>query len=321
MSRFAVDFAGFVLTAALVSAPACAVIHSFAREARPSGAGVHQGGGGLDAGRSDLGAQDAQPYRLTAGPHNGESLAASAGSPGFECCSRERDGVGSTRGAEQRRDLAPARCPRCDDAPARRAQTNAGRWGRTLHKGVTLGRDRGFASESPKNRRETLRDAMRFPASAERPAVHADPVARSQSVRSVPPVLSTSQSVSLLKEARAGSYLRQMATDAANLCGVPVALFHALISRESSWRPHVVSRAGAVGLAQVKPSTGREVSSTLDVREPWDNLLAGACYLRAQFDRFGTWRKALHAYRVGPNARVSIVAREYASDIIQGSAQ
>lgn len=114
---------------------------------------------------------------------------------------------------------------------------------------------------------------------------------------------------------------RQMAADAAGLCGVPVALFHSLISKESSWRPHVISRAGAVGLAQVKPSTAREVSPTLDVSDPWQNLVAGACYLRRQFDRFGTWRAALHAYRVGPNARPSKVARDYAADIIQGSAQ
>ena len=118
-----------------------------------------------------------------------------------------------------------------------------------------------------------------------------------------------------------GHHLRALATNAANLCGVPVALFHALIERESSWRPHVVSRSGAVGLAQVKPSTARGVSPTLDVREPWQNLVAGACYLRQQFDRFGTWRKALHAYRLGPSAVVTRTAREYASDIMGESGQ
>lgn len=124
-------------------------------------------------------------------------------------------------------------------------------------------------------------------------------------------------------EAEPGSlpHLRALATNAAGLCGVPVALFHALIERESSWRPDVVSSAGAVGLAQVKPSTARGVSPGLDVRDPWQNLLAGACYLRQQYDRFGTWRKALHAYRLGPNALVTRTAREYATDIITGSAQ
>ena len=138
---------------------------------------------------------------------------------------------------------------------------------------------------------------------------------RSQGVRSVP-----SPSKPYLRE-MAGAGLRKMATDAANLCGVPVRLFHALIERESSWRPFVVSRSGAVGLAQVKPSTARGVSTGLDVWDPWQNLVAGACYLRAQYDRFGSWPAALHAYRVGPNAKPSRVARRYAADIIQGSAQ
>jgi len=113
--------------------------------------------------------------------------------------------------------------------------------------------------------------------------------------------------------------LRTLATNAADLCGVPAALFHSLIERESSWRPSVVSRSGAVGLAQVKPSTAREVSPTLDVSDPWQNLVAGACYLRRQFDRFGTWRAALHAYRLGPSAVVTRTAREYASDIMGGA--
>ena len=115
--------------------------------------------------------------------------------------------------------------------------------------------------------------------------------------------------------------VRKMATAAAHLCGVPVAIFHALVQRESSWRPHVVSSAGAVGLAQVKPSTARGISPTLDVRDPWQNLVAGACYLRQQFDRFGTWREALRAYHAGPYRKLTTVAtHEYAEDVM-GSAQ
>jgi hypothetical protein len=213
----------------------------FARESRPSRAGVireRTAGGPMD-----LSAQDAPSRPGNGEPTTGESLAASAGSPGF---------------ASESRIVPPG------DSP------------------------------------------------------YLAGVARSHGVRHAPlPV----QPMSLLKEAGRGSYLRQMATDAAALCGVPVAIFHALIERESSWRPFVVSRSGAVGLAQVKPSTGRGLSPGLDVRDPWQNLLAGACYLRRQYDRFGTWPAALHAYRVGPNARPSKVARQYAADIMQGSAR
>lgn len=111
-----------------------------------------------------------------------------------------------------------------------------------------------------------------------------------------------------------------MATSAAHLCGVDPALFHALIARESSWRPFVVSSSGAVGLGQIKPSTLRDIDPTLNAWEPWDNLLGSACYLRRQFDRFGSWRKALHAYHAGPNRITTKQAtRDYATAIIEGS--
>ena len=114
-----------------------------------------------------------------------------------------------------------------------------------------------------------------------------------------------------------GASLRVLATSAAHLCGVPVAIFHALIQRESSWRHWVVSSSGAVGLGQIKPSTLRDIDPRLNAWVPWDNLLGSACYLRQQFDRFGTWRKALHAYHAGPNRKTTRRAtHDYASDIM-----
>jgi len=117
-----------------------------------------------------------------------------------------------------------------------------------------------------------------------------------------------------------GRHLQTLATAAAHLCGVPVSIFHALIHRESSWRPWVVSSSGAVGLGQIKPSTLRDIDPRLNAWEPWDNLLGSACYLRQQFDRFGTWRKALHAYHGGPNRKATRQAtHDYATDIIEAS--
>jgi len=117
-----------------------------------------------------------------------------------------------------------------------------------------------------------------------------------------------------------GRHLRTLATNAANLCGVPASLFHRLIQRESGWDPDVVSHSGARGLAQIKDSTLLEVSPTLRPGVVWDGLLGGACYLRKQYDRFGTWPAALHAYRVGPSAKPSKVGRDYAAAIM-GDAQ
>lgn len=127
---------------------------------------------------------------------------------------------------------------------------------------------------------------------------------------------------------RARAY-RQMAADAARLCGVEPDLFAALVARESSWRHYdrrgrvLRSSSGAIGLSQIKPSTAREVGLS-DPGEPFSNLLLGACYLRQMYDRQRgpkSWRVALHSYRVGPYARVSPAARRYASAIIEGSAQ
>lgn len=122
-----------------------------------------------------------------------------------------------------------------------------------------------------------------------------------------------------LTESRAGA-LRYMATNAANLCVVPVDLFHRQIARESGWNPRARSSSGALGLGQLMPAAAREMGVT-DRLDPWQNAVGSACYLRRQFDRFGSWRKALHAYHGGPNRiRTSQAGRDYAADIM-GSAQ
>ena len=118
-----------------------------------------------------------------------------------------------------------------------------------------------------------------------------------------------------------GRHLQTLADSAADLCGVPRSLFHALIARESSWRPGAVSSSGARGLGQIKDSTLREVSPTLRPGVVWDGLVGSSCYLRKQFDRFGSWPRALTAYHLGPAAAVTDKARRYASDIMQGAAQ
>lgn len=119
---------------------------------------------------------------------------------------------------------------------------------------------------------------------------------------------------------KAGSRtLQELADAAAHLCGVTPALLHALVARESSWNPAARSRSGAVGLGQLMPAAAEEMGVT-DRRDPWQNLLGSACYLRKQYDRFGTWREALHAYHAGANrTHTSQVTKDYASDIVQGA--
>jgi soluble lytic murein transglycosylase-like protein len=65
----------------------------------------------------------------------------------------------------------------------------------------------------------------------------------------------------------------------------------------------IVSRAGAMGLMQLMPGTWRDMRVQLglghDPHEPRDNILAGAAYLRAMYDRFG-YPGLFAAYNAGP---------------------
>jgi soluble lytic murein transglycosylase-like protein len=80
----------------------------------------------------------------------------------------------------------------------------------------------------------------------------------------------------------------------------------ALIQVESSYRPHVVSEAGAVGLMQLRePTLRRELERaglpSADPRDPEVSVRAGVRYLRRLIDAFGPLDTALMAYNAGPN--------------------
>ena len=76
-------------------------------------------------------------------------------------------------------------------------------------------------------------------------------------------------------------------------------LLEALVWQESRWNQTAVSRAGAIGLAQLMPGTARDLG--VDPHDPIQNLSGGARYLRQQLNRFnGDVEKALAAYNAGP---------------------
>jgi soluble lytic murein transglycosylase-like protein len=96
-----------------------------------------------------------------------------------------------------------------------------------------------------------------------------------------------------------GAYLA-VAKAAANKYDIPEDLFLRLIQQESGWNPNAVSPKGATGLAQLMPATARVLG--VDIGDPEQNLDGGARYLRAMYDKFGSWRLALAAYNAGPAA-------------------
>lgn len=91
-----------------------------------------------------------------------------------------------------------------------------------------------------------------------------------------------------------------MAREAARKHGVPEDLFLRLVQQESGWNPNAVSHKGALGLAQLMPTTAQKLR--VDPSDPAQNLEGGARYLKAQYRKFGSWRLALAAYNAGPAA-------------------
>ena len=87
--------------------------------------------------------------------------------------------------------------------------------------------------------------------------------------------------------------------------GVDPLLVVALIHVESSFNPRARSRAGALGLMQVRVSTLREQlnrpqARRADALDPHTNVQAGVRYFRRLLDTFGATDLALMAYNAGP---------------------
>jgi soluble lytic murein transglycosylase-like protein len=96
--------------------------------------------------------------------------------------------------------------------------------------------------------------------------------------------------------------------EAATRFDIPEPWIRAVIQAESGGRIRldgrpITSRAGAVGLMQVMPDTYEEMRAQYDLgddpHDPRDNILAGAAYLRAMYERFG-FPGLFAAYNAGP---------------------
>ncbi|MCC6751198.1 MAG: lytic transglycosylase domain-containing protein [Deltaproteobacteria bacterium] len=84
------------------------------------------------------------------------------------------------------------------------------------------------------------------------------------------------------RTARHAETIRQ----AAELYHIPEPLIRAVIRVESDYDPHAVSRAGAEGMMQLMPRTGRGMG-VVDAFDPRQNIFGGTRYLRVLANHFG----------------------------------
>lgn len=83
--------------------------------------------------------------------------------------------------------------------------------------------------------------------------------------------------------------------------GIPEGLLERQIMAESGGNPHARSPVGALGLMQLMPATARGLGVGNPLN-PVENIMGGARYLAEQYQKFGSWDKALAAYNAGPAA-------------------
>ena len=100
-----------------------------------------------------------------------------------------------------------------------------------------------------------------------------------------------------------GKRLADYISEASHRFGISKAWIRAVISTESAGDAGAVSPAGAMGLMQIMPHTWAELRTQFGLgSNPFnrqDNIMAGAAYLRAMYDRFGM-AGFLAAYNAGP---------------------
>ncbi len=86
--------------------------------------------------------------------------------------------------------------------------------------------------------------------------------------------------------------------------GVDSAVFYALVREESLFDPEISSSAGAVGLAQLMPSTAADIAARMRLEapvltNPAHSLAIGARYFSMLSGQFGSVARAIAAYNAG----------------------
>lgn len=84
--------------------------------------------------------------------------------------------------------------------------------------------------------------------------------------------------------------------------GLPARLLARVAQQESNYNPTASNPSGARGMMQIIPRWHVEPGLNVTDDNPVDDIFYAAKYLRENYDRFGSWSKALAAYNWGPTA-------------------
>jgi soluble lytic murein transglycosylase-like protein len=120
-----------------------------------------------------------------------------------------------------------------------------------------------------------------------------------------PALLATLAILSLCPQAQAQQRAQYDALIAAHAQanGVPEALVHRVIVRESKYQPALVGHGGTIGLMQIKLATARSLGyagTAEGLRDPETNLTYGIKYLAGAYRAANSdHSRAMHYYRSG----------------------
>ena len=124
---------------------------------------------------------------------------------------------------------------------------------------------------------------------------------KNRGISSVDASIYTNPNVNFNKRATRDEII-SMIDDTSAKYGVDAKLIKALVKQESGFNPTAKSKAGALGLMQLMPSTAKG----LGVKDPLDakqNIEGGVKYVKSLLNRFdGNIILTLAAYNAGPNA-------------------